>query len=119
MSEPETIYNITPMGKPRMTRSDAWKKRPCVMRYWEFKDTCKAQGLAVPESDSHLIFILPMPKSWSKKKKLLMDGKAHQSKPDIDNITKAVLDAVYKDDSKVWDLRTTKLWGVEGMIVVK
>ena len=33
-------------------------------------------------------FILPMPKSWSKKKKQLMHGKPHIIKPDLDNIIK-------------------------------
>ncbi|EPC1808647.1 RusA family crossover junction endodeoxyribonuclease, partial [Klebsiella pneumoniae] len=25
------IFNITPMGKPRMTRADKWKQREVVM----------------------------------------------------------------------------------------
>ncbi|EPC1806961.1 RusA family crossover junction endodeoxyribonuclease, partial [Klebsiella pneumoniae] len=25
------IYDITPIGKPRMTRADKWKQRPAVM----------------------------------------------------------------------------------------
>ena len=119
MSENEAVYNITPMGKPRMTRADTWKQRPCVMRYWAFKDECKLHGLVVPESGSHLVFILPMPKSWSKKKKLAMTGQSHQSKPDIDNILKAVLDAVYKDDSTVWNLQATKIWGDVGQIIIR
>ena len=113
-----TEFNITPMGKPRMTRSDRWKQRPVVLRYWTFKDECKAKGLMIPESGSHLIFVLPMPKSWSKKKKLAMDGKPHQSKPDVDNITKACLDAVYEDDSHIWDIRTSKIWGDIGKIII-
>lgn len=32
---------ITPMGKPRMNKADAWKKRPCVLRYWEYSDNLK------------------------------------------------------------------------------
>lgn len=30
------IFNITPMGKPRMTRADKWKQREVVMRYRAF-----------------------------------------------------------------------------------
>ena len=32
------IYDITPIGKPRMTRADKWKQRPAVMRYRAFCD---------------------------------------------------------------------------------
>jgi len=32
---------------------------------------------------------LPMPKSWSKKKKSAMAGRPHRQKPDRDNIDKA------------------------------
>ena len=119
MSATELAYDITPMGKPRMTRSDSWKQRPVVMRYWQFKDKCREQGLMVPESGAHLVFVLPMPKSWSKKKRAEMNGQPHQSKPDVDNITKACLDAVYKDDAHVWDIRTSKVWGETGQIIVK
>lgn len=35
------IYDITPIGKPRMTRADKWKQRPAVMRYRAF---CAAQN---------------------------------------------------------------------------
>ena len=28
---------ITPVSKPRMTRADTWKKRPCVLKYWAYK----------------------------------------------------------------------------------
>jgi Holliday junction resolvase RusA-like endonuclease len=48
-----------------------------------------------------------------------MDGKPHQQKPDKDNLEKSILDAVFDDDSKVWDGRVSKLWGVDGKIVVE
>lgn len=48
-----------------------------------------------------------------------MFGKPHTKKPDIDNLCKALLDALYKDDSKIWDLRVTKIWGYEGQIEIK
>ena len=27
-------YPVEPVAKPRMTRSDRWKKRPVVEKYW-------------------------------------------------------------------------------------
>lgn len=112
-------YLITPIPKPRMTRSDKWKKRDCVQRYYSFKDEVQANNISLPESDYHVIFVLPMPKSWSKKKKLEMNGKPHQQKPDKDNLEKALLDAIFDDDCKIWDGRVTKLWGEVGKILIK
>jgi len=61
----ELVFDITPMGKPRMTRRDKWSKRPVVQAYWAFKDECKYHGLYIPESGSEITFVLPMPKSWT------------------------------------------------------
>lgn len=112
------IYNVVPMGKPRMTRADKWKKRPEVLRYRAFCDHVRLLGVKLPEANSHVTFILPMPKSWSKKKLAEMNGKPHQSKPDKDNLEKALLDALFEDDAHIWDSRVTKLWGEEGQIII-
>jgi Holliday junction resolvase RusA-like endonuclease len=111
-------YDITPMGKPRMTQRDKWKKRPVVERYFAFRDQVRLQGIQLPEYGYYIVFVLPMPKSWSKKKKAEMDRKPHQQRPDKDNLEKALLDAVFKDDCRVWDGRVTKIWGREGKIIV-
>ncbi|HDL1113754.1 TPA: RusA family crossover junction endodeoxyribonuclease [Mannheimia haemolytica] len=112
-------YPITAMGKPRMTRADKWKKRDCVLRYRAFKDEVRLYNVSLPESGYHLIFVMPMPQSWSKKKKAEMNGKPHQQKPDKDNLEKALLDALFEDDCRIWDGRVTKIWGEMGKIVVK
>lgn len=112
------VYNITPMGKPRMTRADKWKKRPEVLRYRAFCDHVRLQGVELPEAGAHVTFILPMPLSWSKKKRLQHDGQPHQAKPDCDNMLKALMDAIYADDAHVWDCRVTKVWGETGQIVI-
>ncbi len=111
-------YNITPMGKPRMTRSDKWKKRLEVLRYRAFCDHVRLLGVELPEAGAHITFILPMPQSWSKKKRLEMAGKPHQQKPDKDNLEKALMDAIYADDAHIWDSRVTKRWGEEGKIII-
>lgn len=113
------LYPVVPVPKPRMTQRDKWQKRPAVMRYRAFCDEVRALGCDVPESGSHVIFHMPMPKSWSKKKRIEMLGQPHQQKPDIDNLEKALLDAVLKDDSGVWDIRTTKYWSENGSITIK
>lgn len=48
-----------------------------------------------------------------------MDGKPHQQKPDKDNLEKALLDAIFDDDSRIWDGRVSKVWGATGMIRVR
>jgi Holliday junction resolvase RusA-like endonuclease len=78
-----------------------------------------------------LWFWLEMPASWSKRKQAVNVFKAHAQKPDIDNLTKAVMDAmserveklteatreimklagVWQDDCQVADLTVRKRWG--------
>ncbi len=114
-----TKYNVIPVAKPRQTRSDVWKKRPCVMKYRAFADECRASGMTIPPVGSHIVFILPMPKSWSKKKKKIMDGQPHTQRPDVDNLGKSVFDALYEDDSHIYDIRMSKFWGQTGQIIIK
>lgn len=115
----EKVYNITPLGKPRMTRADKWKKRPEVLRYRAFCDEVRLNKVTLPESGYHVIFVLPMPPSWSKKKRALMDGEPHQQKPDKDNLEKALLDALFGEDSHIWDGRVTKIWGETGKMIIR
>ena len=113
------IYDIVPVPKPRMTRSDRWKTRPSTERYWAFKEEVRLKRVKVPEKGAHITFVMPVPKSWTKKKKAEHLGKPHQQKPDVDNLVKALLDAIYDDDAHVWDVRATKIWGEIGKIVVE
>jgi Holliday junction resolvase RusA-like endonuclease len=112
------IYDITPVSKPRQTQSDKWKVRACVARYRAFADECRLKRVHVPVEGGNIVFILPMPKSWSAKKREEMNGEAHTQKPDIDNLLKSLMDAVFPDDSHVWDVRITKLWGDKGAIEI-
>lgn len=113
------IYDITPVPKPRMTQRDKWVKRPPVLRYRAFAEECRLRGVTLPECGYHVTFVLPMPASWSTKKRAAMNGKPHQQKPDKDNLEKALLDAVFQDDCRVWDGRVTKIWGQAGQIIVQ
>jgi Holliday junction resolvase RusA-like endonuclease len=101
-----------PTGKPRMTRGDRWKKRPCVLRYWAWADLARmcAKAAGCP-TDSKQIASL----SWvayfappeSKQDRL---GKLHQQKPDRDNVDKALLDALFTDDSGIAKGTLEKRW---------
>jgi Holliday junction resolvase RusA-like endonuclease len=112
---------IDPVPKPRMTRADRWKTRPPVQRYWDYKDKLLelTKGIEICYTPLSLQFILPMPKSWSKKKKAEMNLQKHESTPDLDNLIKAFKDALLKEDSMVWCYDyMTKVWGYEGMIIL-
>lgn len=111
-------YPIKPNTKPRATRSDKWKQRPCILQYRAFKDEVRLHGVTLPDCPQ-IVFVLPMAKSWSKKKRAEMNGKPHKQTPDIDNLAKALFDALYKDDSHIWDCRLTKIWGHEGEIRIE
>ena len=47
-----------------------------------------------------------------------MDGTPHKQRPDIDNLVKALFDAVYAEDSHLHCLYAEKRWGCEGQIWV-
>ena len=115
---PSQVYHITPVPKPRMTQRDRWQQRPAVMRYRAYCDEVRAAGITLPESGYHVTFYLPMPASWSKKKRLAMAGQPHQQAPDKDNLEKALLDAIFGEDCRIWDGRITKKWGVDGRIEI-
>ena len=114
------VYQITPVAKCRQTQRDKWMSppRPAVARYRAFKDKIREMGVILPESGAHVIFRLPMPKSWSKKKCREMMGKPHKQKKDVDNLLKALLDAIFIDDAHIWDIRITKKWADTGFIEI-
>ena len=113
----QRIYPVTPVAKPRMTRRDIFAKRPCVLQYRAFKDECWACRVRFDEND-HIRFVLPMPKSWSKTKREGLDGKRHRQCPDLDNLIKALWDAVYDDDRAIASVHAEKVWGARGRIIV-
>lgn len=112
------VYKITPVSKPRMTQRDKWAKRPCVVKYFAFKDEVRKQGAAIPTHGAHITFYIAMPKSWTKKRKEVFNLQPHQSRPDVDNYLKGIFDAVFDEDCRIWDIRATKLWAYESSIEI-
>jgi Holliday junction resolvase RusA-like endonuclease len=114
-------YNGKPIGKPRMTRSDKWKQRPCVLRYRQFADDLRlaAGGNKLnPENIQSLSWVAYFePKEKSKKKVKI--GELHRQKPDRDNIDKAILDALFKDDSAIAHGTLEKRWGSPERIEIR
>lgn len=116
----QALIRVAPMGAPRMTQRDRWKQRPVVIRYRKLSDAIRAgtQKLILGHHVK-LEFVFAMPKSWSKKDRAEHDGQPHQQKPDIDNAVKAVLDALYVDDSTVHTITAKKTWGEVGSIKLR
>ena len=130
--------DIPPCPKPRMTKADRWRKRPSVLKFFEFRDAVKdyiyriekifdeeqvGTNLMIKKGKTVFIagaklefdtfeieFHVPMPKSWSKKKKADMNKRPHQQRPDLDNYLKAWKDSVYEEDAIVWRVKASKLW---------
>jgi Holliday junction resolvase RusA-like endonuclease len=126
------LFDVIPFGAVRMTRSDKWKTNPnhldpnkrqrkSVKTYFDFKNLLVLQANNMKfEIGEYLdaVYFIPMPNSWSEKKKERMNGLPCKVKPDTDNITKAVKDALKKNDSDIWWERAEKRWAYKGSIII-
>ena len=120
MTTPPVTFPVVPVGKPRMTQRDRWKKRAPVLRYHAFKDELRLMVSRLPHLRATLASgevlrvswtaYFPMPASWSKRKKAAMAGALHRSKPDRDNVDKAILDALFEEDSGIAAGHLEKRW---------
>lgn len=113
--------NVAPMGYRRMTKASIWKHRDYHEYTKHIKDQADEQGFEAKDCLG-MDFWIPMPKSWSKKRRKAHDYRPHKQRPDLDNLVKAMLDALfYKKeggDSKVWTLKAAKYWSEEGRIEI-
>lgn len=121
----EYEFLVTPIGKPRMTQRDKWLNPPRkeVLNYRLGKKGMEAFALMTKFSLGNTldcVFHIPMPESWSGKKKERMALTPHESKPDLDNILKFVLDTLLPEgDQKVHTITARKIWDYEGKIIFK
>lgn len=101
-----------PIGKPRQTRSDKWKERPAVMKYRAWADKARENAPPLPGQPDRLdlIAFFTIPASYSKRRREGLRGMPHRVKPDVDNVVKAVMDALVEKDQCVHELRAKKRW---------
>jgi Holliday junction resolvase RusA-like endonuclease len=102
-------------GKPRMTQRDKWKQRPEVVRYRAWCDMVRAAvgdclPIASRVAEVNWTAYFEPPQSWSKKSRVAAIGRRHRSKPDRDNIDKAVLDCLFSRDEAIADGTLRKRW---------
>lgn len=87
------------------------------MRYRDYKDDIRpyTTDLTIPVK---VVFHLPMPKSWSKKKRVEHDNQLHRVKPDADNLLKGLMDAWMDQDQAVASIWIEKRWSLNGGITI-
>lgn len=80
-------------SKPNYVRTKKY-----LEKYLDYKDALrehgKKAGFIMPQDAFFMWFFMPMPKSWTKKKKAEMAFKLHKNKKDTDNLSKAIKDAL-------------------------
>lgn len=122
------VFNITPQTHVRATQGDkiffqipeekllpdGLKRKQRLVQYNEYKADLRmiAEYLnyTMAPAGSHIVFYLPVSRSWSRKRRRQHDNQPHLFKPDADNLVKAFKDALLRQDSGIWDYRVTKLW---------
>lgn len=110
------IVHGTAIGKPRMTQQDKWKQRPAVLRYRAWCDLVRfAAGITEPMTLTQgvrlsCLFYLPCPPSWSQAKRDSLMGTPHLGKPDVDNLLKGLMDALFVNDALVYSVEAQKYW---------
>lgn len=124
-------YKINPFPAVR-TNGKKWRFAPNALKYhskitklrqliklWEFTEVEIMEALI--QWNYRLEFIIEIPKSWSKKKKLAMKWQPHRQTPDWDNLFKSFTDTLfYKqewyNDSSIYNVKCSKYWDTEWVI---
>ena len=123
MKTQEIFFPIIPVpkGRPRHTRSGHTYTPKKTADYEKaIAEHYKAEGgeLFVGPIEVKLIFQMPIPKGYPKRvlKQIEEGTLKHGKKPDIDNLAKAVLDALneiaFTDDSHITKLTLVKRYSV-------
>ena len=119
-----------PKGRPRFQRIGSFTKiyTPTKTLQYEKQITlaCKSAMAGRPPMTSglhiDLRFHFEPPKSWSNKRTAAAIDTNHSSKPDIDNLTKAVMDALngvaWTDDAQVHSMIVSKSWAATPCVFV-
>ena len=108
---------------PRSKLAETEKGR-AWLRYLAFRDEVRLRRVRYEIGD-RVCFVLPMPKSWSKRKRAEMCGQPHRQIPDKTSLIRALEDALkgqcssWQDDREIWvSERTIKVWGETGAIQI-
>lgn len=119
-------FEVTAASRPRVTRYGTfYSKNYEAFRkvVGEWLDTqIKPVSFGGVALKARFVFILPLPKSYSKKKKELLLGQPMTDRKDIDNMQKSVMDVLqgryFNDDCQIYHVTASKYWGEKGRIEV-
>ena len=128
-------FDIKPMAKQsfRTTRTGQKYLDASVIRYRKAIRNMAIAQMRNQKAEKiegavnmNIIYAFRRPKSLSKKERNEIDGGKNipkTTKPDIDNLTKAILDAlngiVWKDDAQVTQINIQKVWSAKDQIEVE
>lgn len=112
-----------PKARPRVTRSGHAYTPDKTAIYEKLLASSWSGGVIMGK---HLMatmrFGMPIPKSWSKGRQRMSVGKLHTSKPDLDNLVKAVLDGLngvaFDDDAKIAAFMAEKIYAVDPFVEI-
>jgi Holliday junction resolvase RusA-like endonuclease len=118
-------------SRPRVTRWSTYYKEP----YNSYKSFLRAKVVeSIANSNftpfdaslplkMYITFEMEIPKSFSTKKRLSLEGTYVVKKPDIDNLSKSCFDAmnkiVYNDDSQIVEIIVKKVYSFEPKTIIK
>lgn len=105
-----------PIGKPRQTKRDKWKQRPCVVRYRSWADEARFAAFGHPLKKLRLTgpTTLRVVAYFESPKKQHRVG-PHTMTPDFDNIEKSVADALFENDQMIYKSSVEKYWADGGL----
>lgn len=128
-------FDVKPMAKQsfRTTRTGNKYLDPSVIKY---RKAIRNMAIAQMRNQKaeriegavnmNIVYAFRRPQSLSKKERNEIDGGKtvpKTTKPDIDNLTKAILDAlngiVWKDDAQVTQINIQKVWSAKDQIEVE
>ena len=129
-----TVYaKAVGKGRPRLTTRGGYAHAYTPAKTREFENLVgwsakRAMCQRLPVASGRALFVqitvsLVPPLSWSKKRRIEAFGAFCSKKPDTDNVTKAILDAmngiVYEDDAQVTGLVVQKFYAEKDEINIK
>ena len=121
----EILGNPKPLKRHRTSGNKTYdpSKKDKVLFAWRVIEVCKD---LLPYSESIKVkfeYHMPIPKSYSKRRRLNAIGKPHTNKPDITNLTKFTEDALNKilweDDSIISEISAKKMYSEEPKTVIE
>ena len=116
-----------PKGRPKLSTRGGFARAYTPAKTRDYESHVQTEALKYLSEPLEgplcvsLTFYLPIPSSTPKKTPL--DGLPHIKRPDLDNLLKSVTDGLngiaYLDDSHIWKLEATKVYGHNpGVLVI-